>query len=233
MKTLIKKYRKFIKFKKQFNYFKENNNNNETMDWSDRWPCYDDSSSGLGYDRHYVYHTAWAARKLAIIKPNYHVDIASLLYFSTIVSAFIPVKFYEYRPPNFDLQDFQADFVDLKNLHFDDNSIKSLSCMHAVEHIGLGRYGDEIDPDGDIIAINELKRVLAYNGDLLFVVPIGKSRIQFNAHRIYSHNKILEYFKDFKLMEFAIVPEDLIINPSEEIINSQTFACGCYWFRKI
>ena len=53
--------------------------------------------------------------------------------------------------------------------------------MHVIEHIGLGRYGDEMDPDGDLKAIDELKRVLSRKGDLLFVVPVGKPKIMYNV----------------------------------------------------
>jgi hypothetical protein len=59
--------------------------------------------------------------------------------------------------------------------------------MHVIEHIGLGRYGEALDPDGDLKAIRELVRVLAAGGNLLVVVPVGRPRIQFNAHRIYDY----------------------------------------------
>ena len=83
--------------------------------------------------------------------------------------------------------------------------------MHTVEHVGLGRYGDPIDPDGDLKAIKELKRVkLQKMGSLLFfVVPIGgTSKIEFNAHRIYSYNQVISYFEEFELREFSLIPEN-------------------------
>jgi ubiquinone/menaquinone biosynthesis C-methylase UbiE len=135
------------------------------------------------------------------------VDISSILSFSTIVSAFVPVKFYDYRPAELNLNNLESGFAELKKLNFADNSIASLSCMHTIEHIGLGRYGDEIDPAGDIKSINELKRVLKPGGDLLFVTPVGKSKIEFNAHRIYSFEQILDYFSPFLLKEFSLIPD--------------------------
>ena len=109
--------------------------------------------------------------------------------------------------------------------------------MHVIEHIGLGRYGDKLAPRDDIKAINELKRVMKKNGNLLFVVPIGLPKIQFNAHRIYSHEQILNYFKDFQIIEFALISDDpevngIIINPSNSILKKQKYGCGCYWLRK-
>jgi hypothetical protein len=110
--------------------------------------------------------------------------------------------------------------------------------MHVVEHIGLGRYGDPLDPDGDLKAISELKRVMAVGGSLLFVAPIGKSRIMFNAHRIYSYDQIMSYFSDLEAKEFTLIPDDpqdggLINNATKEMADAQRYGCGCFWFRKL
>src|SRR5436853_180080 len=83
-------------------------------------------------------------------------------------SAFIPVEFYDYRPANVQLSNLTAEAADLLALPFAEGSVESLSCMHVVEHIGLGRYGDPLDPNGDLKAIAELRRVLAPAGTLLF-----------------------------------------------------------------
>ena len=125
--------------------------------------------------------------KVKEIHPAKHTDISSSLYFSGIVSAFVPVDFYDYRPADLHLSDLTSAHADLTKLFFANASIDSLSCMHTVEHIGLGRYGDRIDPSGDLKAINELTRVVAAGGSFLFVVPVGKPKIEFNAHRIYSY----------------------------------------------
>ena len=113
------------------------------------------------------------------------------------------IKYFEFRPPRLDLENLIVLKDDLKNLSLDNNSIKSLSCMHVVEHIGLGRYGDEMDYDGDLKAIGELIRVLARDGNLLFVIPIGQPKIVFNAHRIYSYEQIMDYFTRLNLVEFT------------------------------
>lgn len=201
----------------------------------DFFPQVRDKTLKTGFDRHYVYHTAWAARKVAEIKPQLHVDISSSLYFSSIVSAFVPVSFYDYRPADLQLSDLQSGHCDLLSLPFESNSISSLSCMHTVEHVGLGRYGDPINPEGDLLAINELKRVLSVGGSLLFVVPVGKERIEYNAHRIYSLEQIINYFKDLDLFEFVLIPEKSgapIIGASAEQVRMEKYACGCFWFKK-
>ena len=201
----------------------------------DFWKCLNDSTStGLaGFDMHYVYHTSWAARKLSQIMPEKHVDISSYLYFSLIVSAFVPVDFYDYRPVQLNLPNLESKHANITNLPFEDNSIKSLSCMHVVEHIGLGRYGDPVNYNSDLKAINELKRVIAPKGSLLFVVPVGKeAKIQFNAHRIYTKEQILDYFSGFKLLDFAFIKQNGEGGLLADIDNSESYGCGCFWLRK-
>jgi SAM-dependent methyltransferase len=200
--------------------------------WEDRYPNLDDRTPNTDFDRHYIYHTAWAARTIADNKPEHHVDISSSMYFTAIVSAFIPVKAYHYQPVNISLKGLSSGKADLLALPFADKSIQSLSCMHVVEHIGLGRYGDSLDPDGDRKAVNELKRVLAPGGDLLFVVPIGKPRIQFNAHRIYSYEHVIAFFGDLILRMFALVPDDggFIDTATAEMADRQNYGCGCFCF---
>lgn len=197
-------------------------------------PQVNDKTSSTEFNSHYIYHTAWAARKLKQINPIKHTDISSSLYFSAITSAFVPIDFYDYRPAQLKLSNLNSYHADLNNLLFNDGSINSLSCMHTVEHIGLGRYGGPINPNGDLTAISELKRVLSNNGSLLFVVPIGKPKIEFNAHRIYSYEQIAEYFKDLTLKEFSLITDsgDFIENANIELVKEQNYGCGCFWFIK-
>jgi len=200
----------------------------------DFYPQIKDKTIGTNFDSHYVYHTSWAARKVKEINPSTHTDISSSLYFSGIVSAFVPINFYDYRPANLKLSNLKSEKGDLLNLPFESESITSLSCMHTIEHIGLGRYGDTIDPNGDKKAVEELKRVLAKNGSLLFVTPVGKQKIEFNAHRIYSYEMIMELFSDLKLFEFSLVTDDghFIENANPEIVKKQKYGCGFFWFKK-
>lgn len=214
--------------------FRNKNDNRFSVKTSDIYPCLKDKITNTPFDHHYIYHPAWAARVLAQTQPEYHVDISSILSFSTIVSAFIPVKFYDYRPAELKLDNLDSGFADLKKLTFDDNSIPSLSCMHTIEHIGLGRYGDEIDPEGDLKSINELKRILRTGGDLLFVTPVGNPRIEFNAHRIYSYEQIIEYFSPLVIKEFSLIPDagGIIYNADPSLVKQQQYGCGCFWFKK-
>lgn len=221
-------------FKKDFTQFAAKNDGRLSVNWEDTFPCLNDKTLQTPFDAHYVYHPAWAARVLAQTKPAEHVDAASTLNFASMVSAFVPVKFYDIRPASLTLSGLQSGSADLTALPFGTGTIKSLSCMHTVEHIGLGRYGDAINPAGDIQAISELKRVLATDGDLLFVVPVGKPRVQFNAHRVYGYNQIMEYFSNFKLQNFSLVLDNgtYIENADPGLVEKQMYGCGCFWFKK-
>jgi hypothetical protein len=106
--------------------------------------------------------------------------------------------------------------------------------MHTVEHIGLGRYGDEINSDADLLAINELKRVLKENGDLYFVVPVGVPRVYFNSHRVYSYEMIMDLFSDLCLINFSLITDksEFLENADSDVVKDQNYGCGCFHFRK-
>lgn len=204
----------------------------------DIYPQLKDKTVKTNFDRHYIYHTAWAIRKAKEINPEKHVDISSTLYFSSTLSAFIPVDFYDYRPANLSLPGLQSLQANLLALPFESASIASLSCMHTIEHVGLGRYGDPLDSDGDLKAIRELTRVLRPGGSLLFVTPIGhEAKIEFNAHRIYTYDMVKEYFSGLTLKEFSLIPEHeesggIIVNADPALVAKEQYACGCFWFIK-
>ncbi|HAS85067.1 MAG TPA: hypothetical protein DCS23_03305 [Candidatus Yonathbacteria bacterium] len=240
MKALIKKIIRIVLIPfvlvDFLRFHKQDKNPRFSLSISDFYPQVKDKTIKTGFDRHYVYHTSWAARVLAETKPEKHVDISSSLYFAGIVSAFVPVDFYDYRPADIVLSNLESKQADLMRLPFEDGSINSLSCMHVVEHIGLGRYGDPIDPDGDIKAAKELSRVLAKSGLLLFVVPIGKeAMIEYNAHRIYSYEAVKKLFPNLTLKEFTLIPEHsgaIIRDADVKLLENEKYACGCFVFVK-
>ena len=208
-----------------------------TPRWEDRLPCLNDRTPDTAFDKQYLYHPAWAARVLSETRPAEHTDISSILYFSALVSAFLPVRFYDYRPAAITLDGLAVGRADLTALPFETGSVASLSCMHTVEHIGLGRYGDPLDPEGDLKAMRELDRVLAPGGSLLFAVPVGRPRLLFNGHRIYSFAQIRDAFAGLELAEFSLILDDahaggLVRNADPALADEQTYGCGCFHFKK-
>ncbi len=237
--NILKWYKNYPWYLKDFWYFRKQakEKNHPLVKISDSFPCLTDKTSTTSFEPHYTYHPAWAARIVAAIKPKKHIDISSVLHFSTLVSAFVPTEFYDYRPAHISLDNLVMGKADLVALPFDNNSVESISCMHTIEHVGLGRYGDPLDVDGDKKAAKELARVVAPGGTFIFVAPVGKPRIEFNAHRIYSYEQVLELFPSLTLKEFSLVSDNfketgLIKNAPKEIVANQEWACGCFWFIK-
>src|SRR3989339_348814 len=237
LKSFSQKNREFRSRFQDFSLLAKNESRQFELSWKDRLPCLKDNLTKSPFDPHYIYHTAWAIQRVREIAPKEHIDIGSFLYFATLLSASIPTAFYDYRPVDIKLNNYRTGKADLLNLPFPSDSIMSLSCLHVIEHIELGRYGDPLDYNGDDTAMTELERVLSPGGNLLFVVPLGRPRIQFNAHRIYSFDQIKESFCALILKEFSLIPDNAIetgiLSPGDPAMaNQQHYACGCFWFQK-
>jgi hypothetical protein len=107
----------------------------------------------------------------------------------------------------------------------------SLSCLHALEHFGLGRYGDPIDPEGHIKGLQSLTKLLKSGGRLLLSVPIGRERVEFNAHRVFAVETILSLTKvDYKLLSFAYIDDEGIFHEHADYTKCPNLIYGCGMF---
>lgn len=125
--------------------------------------------------------------------------------------------------------------ADILHVPFGSGTVESLSCLHVAEHIGLGRYGDSLNPYGTRQATRELARVLATGGSLYFALPVGKPRVCFNAHRIHAPATIREYFSDLELIELSGVHDDgrFVEHVNLAEFDKSEYACGMFWFKKV
>lgn len=230
----LRRGRRYLQFARDFRAFRAQGSGLDRLPlkWDERLPCLGDQAGTIPFEPHYLYHPAWALRVLARTRPARHVDVSSTLPFVAMASAIVPVDYYEYRPPHLELDNVRVFHGDLLALPMDDASVGSLSCMHTIEHVGLGRYGDPIDPLGDLKAAAELKRVLAPGGSLLVVVPVGRPRVRFNANRIYGYDDVLALFEGLRLEEYLLVADDarLSYGASPQQTDVQEEGCGCFWF---
>ena len=125
-------------------------------------PILSDDSATTGFDAHYIYHVAWAIGKINKSPPLTHIDFASSLYFCTAISSVVPTTFVDYRPVILQMKNLTCLAGDLTDSsQWNEKSFPSVSCMHVVEHIGLGRYGDQLDINGDIKTFENKWRKLA------------------------------------------------------------------------
>ncbi len=195
---------------------------------------FDKTPESHTFDKHYVYMDRWAFQYLLVSKPGEHIDVGSSIRFLSMATTVTKVKFVDIRPINVDFDNFECVTGSILAMPFPDNSLNSLSCLHVAEHIGLGRYGDLLDPLGTQKACKELARVLKPGGKLYFAGPIGKTATYFNAHRVHDPELILEYFADLKLEDFAAVNDQGHFLPSAETkdFKQAAYSCGCFVFTK-
>ena len=233
LKKCILSFPRYIKFFKDWKKYSRMTNA-EPIKFINIYPCIHDKTLSTPFDSHYFYQDIWAFKHISRNDSKQHVDIGSRLIFIGMASAIKKVTFIDIRPMNVNLNNLKSKYGTILDLPYQNNSVGSLSCLHVAEHIGLGRYGDPLDPKGTVKAIAELQRVLAGGGDLYFSLPVGKPRLCFNAHRIHSPEKILEYFSNLKLMEFCGVDDkgNFLENIEPIELSNQYYACGMFWFRK-
>lgn len=202
--------------------------------WTDLYPCLSDATPRTAFDAHYFFQAAWLARRLAEAKPARHTDIGSDVGMVGVLSAFVPVDFVDIRPLQVELTGLTPRAGSLAALEFASASIASLSCMHVIEHAGLGRYGDPLDPAGHETAAAELARVVAPGGELFVSVPVGRERVCFNAHRVFSHASVQRLFPSLRLKAFALV-DDLgrfHAQGSPARADACDYGCGLFHFVK-
>lgn len=192
----------------------------ERLFLKDSFPCLADWTSYTPFDPHYFHQTAWLARRLADSLPKTHVDIGSSIAMIAVVSAYVPTIFVDYRPLNASIEGVHPVAGNLLALPFSDNQLSSLSCLHVIEHIGLGRYGDPLNTKGTHLASRELARVLAPGGKLFLSMPVGRERTQFNAQRIFKPSSILAMFDGLRIESFSL------INDAGHLIQPAQFSSG-------
>jgi hypothetical protein len=194
---------------------------------------YDQAGAASG---HYFFQDLWAARKVFEARPPRHVDIGSRIDgFVAHVLSFMPVEVIDIRPLQSSvrgLKFIQADATNLSDIP--DNSIESLSSLHAVEHFGLGRYSDPVDPAACFTAMRAMQRVLAPGGRLYFSVPVGRERVEFNAQRVFSPATILRTFDALQLRSFAAVDDTgaMLADARPQDMEQRHYSCGMFEFSK-
>ena len=206
----------------------------QQISFSDSYPCLTDRVKATPFDPHYFFQAAWLARRLRDRTPLLHVDVGSSAMMINVLSASVKTVFVDYRPLRVRLSNLNSLAGDIVRLPFRDASIASLSCLHVMEHVGLGRYGDPISPDGSQLAAAELQRVLQPGGRLFLSVPVGRERVCFNAHRVFSPSTVRSFFQELQLQSFSLVDDSGQFNEGVplDVADSLEYGCGLFEFMR-
>lgn len=203
------------------------------------YPCLFDRTTTTGIDPQYFYQMIWAGHQIRKSSPGTHVDVGSDVKFIGMLSVLTRVVFVDIRPLMVEVDGLVCQEGSILALPFQDHSVFSLSSLHVIEHIGLGRYGDPLDPAGAEKACRELIRVLAPGGSLYVSVPVGRPRIQFNGQRVFSVQELLDQFSGLNLVDMAMVDPDGKYHPHISPLEASVFSgmpgkldysLGCFVF---
>jgi hypothetical protein len=234
----------FPRYIKEYMQFKRKTKDVSGIEIHKIYPILGDKyKSGAYLTDHYFYQDLLVAQRIFENNPSKHVDIGSRVDgFVAHVASFREIEIFDIRPlkdiiPN--VISIQSDFMklDIKLKNYTD----SISSLHAIEHFGLCRYGDPMDPNGHIKGIDSIWAVLRKGGKFYFSSPIGPLRVEFNAHRVFSISYLIEIFKDrFMIDHFSYIDDKKILHPSSELSEYNisnnfgcNFGCGIFELTKI
>jgi len=182
------------------------------MTWGRELPIlteWEESSGSLGA---YFLQDQRVASWIHDAKPARHVDVGSRLDgFIGSLSVFREVDVIDIRPAPASIRNVNFHQLNLMEMLPDTwiACTDSLSCLHTIEHFGLGRYGDPLDVNGHHKGLDQLKRMVAPGGTFYLSTQIGPERVEFNAHRVFAPETLLSWFADGWTVEKCAVIDDV------------------------
>lgn len=223
----------YVKFKKAFAAQSEFKETNFYPLLADR---YDNAGVATG---HYFHQDLYVAQKLFTANPARHVDVGSRIDgFVSHVASFRKIEIIDIRHIESKTDNITFRQADLMSPDFKlDQLTPSLSCLHTIEHFGLGRYGDPFDLDGHRKGFRNLAKCVESGGTFYFSTPIGRPRIEYNAHRVFSIDILLNMFAENNLVvkDFAFVDDNGDLQKDRSVTSDAakhnfglTYGCGIF-----
>lgn len=230
LKKIKKRYTPW--YRSDYNKFLKLNNGNLDFEIKDSYPCLKERymSSGIA-SGHYFHQDIYVAKKIYDAKPKKHIDVGSRIDgFVAHVAIFREIEVFDIRPLNHNIKNVifrQLDFMKEASLYH--GYCDSLSSLHTLEHFGLGRYGDEIDPKGHLKGFEVMSNILISGGIFYFSVPMGRNRVEFNGQRIFSLSYLLNWCNEkFEVIKFSYIDDSYNIHEeiklNDEMIDNN---CNC------
>jgi hypothetical protein len=188
--------------------------------------------------KHYFNQDLLVASYIFKNSPKKHVDVGSRVDgFVAQVASFRKIEVIDIRKNNFQFKNIIFKKKDITKIDKSMvNYCDSLSCLHTLEHFGLGRYGDQLDPSGHIKGFNNLIKILKTNGILYISFPISNKNVTyFNSERSFNPKEILKWSNKLKLIKFDFINDDdkifLDVN-LDKFYKNIKYGCGIYTFKK-
>ncbi|MFO1492052.1 MAG: DUF268 domain-containing protein [Kiritimatiellia bacterium] len=191
----------------------------------------------------YFHQDLLVARKVFERNPRRHLDVGSSVQgFVAHVASFRAIEVMDIRPLTTSILQIRFVRHDLMLPPPDPlrGAFDSVSCLHALEHFGLGRYGDPVDPDGWRKGLAHLVDLVAPGGMLYLSVPIGPQRVEFNSHRVFAAGTVPDEIANRTMLaDFHVVDDrgelhpGVALTPELRVANAGCWmGCGIYEFRK-
>mgnify|MGYP000023318838 CR=1 FL=1 len=196
---------------------------------------------GGDWDTIYFLQDQIVARHLFEANVSRHCDVGSRVDgFILAISSFMEevivgdLRAGETRVKNVKTEIF--DLLDEGQISGANSKWHSISCLHTLEHLGLGRYGDRLCGSGWRIGLGNLIKRLENGGSLILSVPVGERRTFFNAHRVFDPSDIIEAGSQLgvELKRFVLIDDNRnvsdFMNPPD--VSNLSYGCGIFFFCK-
>lgn len=221
-------------------YSEMNVRNNFQIQKEYMWPILKDKYAMAGSMENSFWQDLWAAKYIIKSGVQSHFDIGSRLdgFIAHLLAAEIDVTMIDVREFPGEVERLHTIVDDATNLHqIADGSIESISALCSLEHFGLGRYGDPIDPEACFKCFANIQKKLKKGGRLYISVPIGKERVEFNAHRVFYASTVVENFNTLCLEEFSCaangqIESNVELHKYDNDLHNGEYRYGLFRFRK-
>ena len=204
---------------------------------------HDKGKESGGSSSEYFIQDLFVAQLLYKLKASRILDVGSRVDgFVSNVASYSNVDICDIRPLKTSFKNIKFIKIDICQPVIKQNLLKKykyVTCLHALEHFGLGRYGDNLSPDSYKNAVLNLSNLMSNDGLLFLSVPVGKSRVEFNSHRVFDAKSLLEVCiaYNLKLYRFFTIFNTKLVEHNVKDINYRkiirdNYALGIFIFKK-
>jgi hypothetical protein len=188
---------------------------------------------------HYFHIDLWAARLIYKLSFKKVVDVGSRVDgFIAHILVFRDIEIFDVRPLFSNVRGLTFKKIDMAvSSDVPTNYVDCVTCLHTLEHFGLGRYGDIVDIQAWITGLQNMAKMINSNGSLIIAVPVGRERIEFDAHRVFNPYTVINQAAlfDLKIISYSYVDDEGNFHENSNVADSLLldYGCGCFHFIKL